>query len=180
MTYPRRAGDFDSLEVAEVLSRAGLGGFIRELDHELHQGRPWRDVLSGGQKQRLVLARMLLQEPDILLLDEATSALDPKGAADFHLALVERLPAAVVLSVLHSDAVPADSFGKPFYNRTLEVGPRLAMVSGFAEAGRSPVRLADPPRRGTGPVGRPRRARRGRAPPSAPERVSIPETWQET
>lgn len=138
VTYPRRAAEFDALAVAEVLSRAGLGGFIRELDHALHQGRPWRDVLSGGQKQRLVLARILLQEPDILLLDEAISALDPKGAADFHLALTERLPAAVVLSVLHTDAVPADPFGKPFYNRTLEVGPRLAMVSGFAEAGPVP------------------------------------------
>ena len=95
-------------------------------------------MLSGGQKQRLVLARMLLQEPDILLLDEATSALDPKGAADFHLALAERLPDAVVLSVLHSDTVPADSFGRPFYNRTLEVGPRLAAGRRPRRAGRSP------------------------------------------
>ena len=126
-----------------MLSQAGLGGFIRELDQELHQGRPWRDVLSGGQKQRLVLARMLLQEPDILLLDEATSALDPKGAADFHRALVERLPDAVVLSVLHSDVVPADSFGRPYYNRTLELGPHLALVSGFAETGA--VRRPDSP-----------------------------------
>ena len=83
----------------------------------------------------LVLARMLLQEPDILLLDEATSALDSMGAADFHRALVERLPAAVVLSVLHSDVVPADSFGRPYYNRTLELGPHLALVGGFGETG---------------------------------------------
>lgn len=133
VTYPRRGGDFDALAVAEALSRAGLGGLIRELDAELHQGRPWRDVLSGGQKQRLVLARILLQEPDVLLLDEATSALDVKAAADFHLALAERLPAAVVLSVLHAATIPADAFGRPFYNRTLEVRPHLTVVSDAAE-----------------------------------------------
>ena len=134
VTYPRRGEDFDTLAVAEVLSHTGLGSFIRDLDRELHDGRPWRDVLSGGQKQRLVLARILLQEPDILLLDEATSALDPKAAAEFHLALADRLPAAIVLSVLHSAAVPVDALGRPFYNRTIEVRPHLTMVRGLAEA----------------------------------------------
>ena len=134
VTYPHAAVSFEALVVAESLSRAGLGSFIRELEDVLHDGRPWRDVLSGGQKQRLVLARMLVQEPDILLLDEATSALDKEASADFHQALLERLPAAVVLSVLHWNAMPSDGFGRPFYNRVLEIGRPAVMNTGFAES----------------------------------------------
>jgi vitamin B12/bleomycin/antimicrobial peptide transport system ATP-binding/permease protein len=91
------------------------------MDAELHEGNNWRNVFSGGQKQRLVLARILLQKPDILLLDEATSALDTDAAVEFHLALRERLPNATILAVLHTDEVPCDPDGEPFYNLILDV-----------------------------------------------------------
>lgn len=136
VTYPDAADAFSDIAVADVLSRVGLGKFISSIDAELYQGNNWRNVFSGGQRQRLVLARILLQKPDILLLDEAISALDTNAAVDFHLALRERLPDATILAVLHTDEIPSDPDGEPFYNLVLDVRDRVGQVRPVSQPAR--------------------------------------------
>jgi ABC-type uncharacterized transport system fused permease/ATPase subunit len=142
VTYPHSGEAYEDLAVVEALARVGLHAFIRHLRDELHQGRTWRDVLSGGQKQRLILARILVQEPDILLLDEATSALDPDAVTDFHLALRERVPDATVVAVLHAETSPTDPDGQPFYNMVLDLAGGNGQVRFVARSAISIVRHA--------------------------------------
>ena len=60
-------------------------------------------ALSGGQFQRVLLARALLNTPDILILDEATQGLDQPGAAAFYRQIedVRRDMGLAVLMVSH-------------------------------------------------------------------------------
>ncbi len=65
--------------MAEVLMRVGLGAVTSKMPHQL----------SGGEQQRVVIARALINEPQILFADEPTGNLDPEVAEGIFLLFQE-------------------------------------------------------------------------------------------
>jgi ATP-binding cassette subfamily C protein LapB len=64
-------------EILRALSIVGADEFIRRLpkglEHVILEGG---NGLSGGQKQAVLLARLIIREPNVVLLDEPTAAMD--------------------------------------------------------------------------------------------------------
>ncbi|KOH43503.1 cell division ATP-binding protein FtsE [Sunxiuqinia dokdonensis] len=54
--------------INEVMERVGMKSKLKRMPHEL----------SGGEQQRIVIARAILNDPDIILADEPTGNLDPE------------------------------------------------------------------------------------------------------
>ena len=72
--FMRLTDRLDRTACAKALDVAGVPDLL---------GRQMTE-LSGGQFQRVLLARALINQPDILLLDEASQGLDQPGSAAFY------------------------------------------------------------------------------------------------
>jgi cell division transport system ATP-binding protein len=78
--------------ILDVLEKVGLRSKLKKMPHEL----------SGGEQQRVVIARALLNDPEIILADEPTGNLDPDTSEEIVLLLKQiSLSGTAVLVATH-------------------------------------------------------------------------------
>lgn len=85
-------------EMDELLERVGLERDKRTIVKKL----------SKGMKQRLILARAMINKPELLFLDEPTSSLDPSISNEIHKLLKEINSEGTTIFLTTHDMVEAD------------------------------------------------------------------------
>jgi len=105
--------------IQEVLSKVDLNYKDYKMPHQI----------SGGEQQRVVIARALLNDPEIILADEPTGNLDPETSVDL-LKLLMRISVsgrAILMSTHNYGMI------KKFVSRTVKCeGGKLFEVKGSA------------------------------------------------
>lgn len=93
--FPKRVTRDDNDKIEAVLGELGVCDIRHKLISEL----------SGGQLQRVLLARALVNDPQLLILDEPTAALDPETRERFYSLISEiNLSRAVTILLVTHDS----------------------------------------------------------------------------
>lgn len=105
--FPRRLTRTDRDAVDKLLDDLSIYDIRAKLIGEL----------SGGQQQRVLLARALVNDPELLILDEPTAALDPETRERFYHKItdINRSRGVTVLLVTHDTGVIGQHASKMLY-----------------------------------------------------------------
>ncbi len=109
--------------------------FITQLEEGYHTNiGDGGNKLSGGQRQRIVLARAILNDPEILLLDEATSALDTESEFRVQQALAEIMHGRTSVIIAHrlSTIINADCIAVMDDGRVIATGTHHELLEDCA------------------------------------------------
>jgi ABC-2 type transport system ATP-binding protein len=93
-----RLFDVKDFNAEALLERVGLGG----------RGKALVSTFSKGMKQRLMVARALINRPNILFLDEPTDGLDPVSAESIRNVILEERNRGATIFLTTHDMMEAD------------------------------------------------------------------------
>ncbi|OGU18295.1 MAG: ABC transporter ATP-binding protein [Geobacteraceae bacterium GWC2_53_11] len=123
--FPKRLNRADKEKINIILEELA----ISDLEHKLI------GELSGGQLQRVLLARAIVNDPELLVLDEPTAALDPETRGRFYamIADINRSRGVTVLLVTHDSGAIGEHASKMLY-----LDKKILFYGGFDEFCHSP------------------------------------------
>jgi len=106
-SFPKKITREDKKAVREILEELGIGDLRKKSFTEL----------SGGQYQRVLLARALVQKPELLIFDEPSTALDPQSRDGFFELLLDlnQKKGITILFITHDTSYIQRYAGKILY-----------------------------------------------------------------
>ncbi len=118
--FPKRIKKDDEALIYEAMAMAEVLDISDALIGEL----------SGGQQQRVLVARAVVNQPELLILDEPTTALDPEAREHFYQVLYElnRRGNVTVILVTHDIA----SIGK-YASKLLYLDKKIIFYGSFED-----------------------------------------------